>query len=101
MQSKINRFMNSKHHLFNEANLPNIQIDTVVHHLVGKLSDLLIKSPTENISSIPVHIAKASVLLSTLTDGDIEQQKHLLSHFAYDYLQSKIYAEVATQVTIK
>jgi hypothetical protein len=77
IQSKIYRFINFKHHIFNQANLPHIQIDTLVHHLAEKLCDLLIKAPTDNISSIPIHTANASVLLSTLIDGDIEQQKHL------------------------
>jgi hypothetical protein len=70
----------------------------LVHHLVEKLSDLLSKSSTENASSAPPHITKASTLLSSVTDGNIQQQKQLLSHLIYDYFQSQTHIEVATQV---
>ncbi len=79
-----------------------IQTDVLIRHLVEKLSNLLIKSPTtENVSSTPVHIAQASTLLSTVTGGDIQQQKELLSNLLYDSFRSKTQAEVATQVTDK
>ncbi len=73
-----------------------IETDIFVHDLMEKLSSLLIKSPTtENASS------KASILLSTLTNGDIQQQKEILSSLLLDSFQSKHHVEVATQVTDK
>ena len=75
-----------------------IQTDMLVHHLVEKLSDLLIKFSTEDTSSTPNHITKASTLLSNVTDGNIQQQKQLLSHLLYGYFQSQTHIDVATQV---
>jgi hypothetical protein len=78
-----------------------IQTDMLVHHVVEQLSDLLAKSSTEHVSSTSAHMEKASTLLSTLTDGDIQQQKQLLSHLLHDYFQSKTNVDVATQVIEK
>ena len=72
-----------------------IPTDRLVHHLVEQISDLLTKSATENDRLTPVHLAKASTLLSTLTDGDNQQ---LLTHLIRDYFQSKTRIDVATQV---
>lgn len=79
-----------------------IQTDILVRHLVEKLSDLLIKSPTTtNVSSTSFDIAKASTLLSNLTNGDIQQQKELLHGLLFDSFKSKSHVEVATQVIDK
>lgn len=78
-----------------------IQTDLLVQHLVEKLSDLLIKSPTiENLSSTSVQITKASKLLSELT-VDIQEQKDLISRLLLDSFQSKPHIEVTTQVIDK
>ncbi len=79
-----------------------IKTEILVDHLVEKLSDLLIKSPTTtNVTSIPVNIVKASSLLSNLTNGDTQEQKKLLSRLLFDSFQSKSHVEVATQVINK
>ena len=75
-----------------------IPTDRLVHHLVEKISDLLTQSAGENYSSIPVHLARASTLLSTLTD---ENNQRLLTRLIHDYFQSKTRVEVATQVIEK
>lgn len=38
--------------------------------------------------------------LTGLTDGNIQQQKQILSHLSNSFLRSKTYAEVSTQVII-
>ncbi|CAF1016842.1 unnamed protein product [Adineta steineri] len=75
-----------------------IQTDMLVHHIVEKLSDLLIQSSKDGFS-IPIHMSRASTLLSTVTEGNRNQQKQLLSHLIYDYFQSQTYIEVSTQTS--
>jgi hypothetical protein len=78
------------------------EIGILVGHLVEILSDLLIKSSTNaNATSNSVNIAKASTLLSDLTNGgDIQQQKEFLSSL-FNSFQFKSHVEVATQVINK
>jgi hypothetical protein len=73
----------------------------IIHHVVEEISDLLMKSSNENASSTSAHLIKASTLLSSLTEGNIQQQKQLLSHLLHDYFQSKTNIEVGTQVIEK
>ena len=77
-----------------------IQTDLLAHHLLGRLSNALLVSSDENISSNnSIHLAGASTLLSNLTNGNIQQQKQILSHLLTDYFESRNYADAATQVT--
>ncbi|CAF1180560.1 unnamed protein product [Adineta steineri] len=75
-----------------------IQTDMLVHHIVEKLSDLLIQSSKDGFST-PAHMSRASTLLSNVTEGNRNQQKQLLSHLIYDYFQSQTYIEVSTQTS--
>ncbi|CAF3978940.1 unnamed protein product [Rotaria sp. Silwood2] len=78
----------------------NIQTDMLAHHVVEKLSNLLMNSSTETISSTPNDITIASTFLSTLTNENIQEQKQILFHLLNDYFQSKTCVDVATQTSL-
>lgn len=109
IQSKISKLYHIRYKCITIVDLPDVavpsdtstvsdetvilQTDRIIRHVVEKLSDRLAKSST------PAETAEASTLLPTLINGNIQQQKELLSRLLSDYFPSKTYADATTQVT--